>query len=396
MRSTRRSGRALEAIEWSLSGYSTYSTSRPSRAQRNEELLVVGRRAAQVALALQDHQRRVHVRHVPQRRLAPERLDPLGRERLAQALLGVVDVADVAVRVGRDLVGDAVRRDGRGEPVGRSDQPVDHEPAVAVAVAAQPLGVGQPGPDQVVEHGVAVGVVHVSPGPVQRRDPLAPLVPRSPDVRPSHPVPGADQHVVGGVGRIRPRPGGAAVDVQDGRHRPVPRAGRRQHERADRSGRALHDQLLHHRARPAGQPGVARSRFAAAARAPAPARTRRRRRSRSATSAPPPARRPRSAHTPSGSAPGSTSCTSPSSVTRQGTLAARDRGSRSAARRPRPACRQSSPCPRSAAGRSRHRPRAIPATGPRPWAGCGRTRCRSACRPGRTRSACTSPGSFER
>ena len=58
---------------------------------------------------------------------------PSGRERVAQQGRPVVLGAAVGVGPGVDLVGDAVLGDGRPEAVGRPDQPVDHEPAVAQA-----------------------------------------------------------------------------------------------------------------------------------------------------------------------------------------------------------------------------------------------------------------------
>ena len=126
---------------------------------------------------------------------------------------------------------------------------------------------------------------------------------------------------VGATGQAQVGPPCTCRIVGSGR---LARTRRRQHERLDRPGRALHHQLLARSPRaPPRDPGVARPGSAAAARGPARSRRRRGRCSRSASSAPPPARRARPAASAEGSASVSTSvCTMPSSVDPVGHLAA--------------------------------------------------------------------------
>ncbi len=81
---------------------------------------------------------------VTERRLAPQPIDPVRRERIAHQAGPVVLGARVGIGPIRDLVGDAVLRDRRAEPVGRPDQPVDHEPAVAQTQDAEAVRIGEP------------------------------------------------------------------------------------------------------------------------------------------------------------------------------------------------------------------------------------------------------------
>ena len=55
----------------------------------------------------------------------------------------------------------------------RADQPVDHEPAVAQAEDAEPLGIREAEPDDVVERGVDVVGVDAAPVAELRPDPVA-------------------------------------------------------------------------------------------------------------------------------------------------------------------------------------------------------------------------------
>ena len=103
------------------------------------------------------------LRHVAQRRLAPQVLDALGGRRVAHPRGAAVLRPGVAVRPGGDLVGDPVLRDGRAEAVGRPDEPVDHEPAVGQPEDAEALRVREPEPDDVVDRGVDVVGVDARP-----------------------------------------------------------------------------------------------------------------------------------------------------------------------------------------------------------------------------------------
>ena len=200
--------------------------------QGDEELLVVLRRAAQVRLGLEHQQRRADARDVAQRRLAPELVDALGAERVAEQRDPVVLRAGVGVGPVRDLVGDAVLGDGRPEPVGRADQPVDHEPAVAQAEDAEPVGVGEPERDDVVDGRVDVVGVDAAPVAELRADPVAPVRRRAADVGQDDAVAARDEERDLDVRRGRPRAERPAVDVDDRRER-----ARRRHPAARRSRR---------------------------------------------------------------------------------------------------------------------------------------------------------------
>ena len=111
------------------------------------------------------------------------------------------------------------------EAVGRADQPVDHEPAVAQAQHAEPLGSARPSP---TTWSIAAWTSSASTPPQSPScgaDPVAAVRGRAADVRQHDPEAAIDEEHHLDRRRRRPRPERPAVDVDDGRQRRVAGAG---------------------------------------------------------------------------------------------------------------------------------------------------------------------------
>src|SRR2546426_642442 len=100
--------------------------------ERDEELLGLLDRAAEIALRVEDEERRLHLGHVGQRRTLDQLLAPTPRRRIPHLVLPEVP-ADVARPERGDVVRDAALRGGSTEAVSVADDPVRHESAVAPA-----------------------------------------------------------------------------------------------------------------------------------------------------------------------------------------------------------------------------------------------------------------------
>ena len=156
--------------------------------ERDEQLLAIARRAAQVGAALQEQQRRPDIRHVAEGALAPQSIDPGPIDGRTQQRRAVVLDAGVAGRPARDLVRHAVLAHRRLEPGRGGDQPVDHEPAVRQAERAEAVRVREAEPDDMVDRGMDVGRVDAAPVAQLRADPVATVRLRAADVRQDHAI----------------------------------------------------------------------------------------------------------------------------------------------------------------------------------------------------------------
>ena len=151
--------------------------------QRHEELLVVRGRAAQVGLGLQISSGVWTAATLRSGDWRHSFSMPSGLERVAHERRAVVLGAAVGVAPARDLVRDAVLGDGRLEPVRRSDQPVDHEAAVAQAEDPETLRVGEAEFDHMIDRGEDVGGIDAAPVAELRPDPVPAVRGRAADVR---------------------------------------------------------------------------------------------------------------------------------------------------------------------------------------------------------------------